>query len=248
MIEVLLFAAGILLGSANAVAGAGTLFLLPVYLLAGLSPLSAAMTSVAVAWPGALTSLIGYRRDLAKVPRSFFYLALPCIAGAAIGSYLLSHTPSSTFEVILPWLVLVSVALFAFQPQLHTHVHRPAHLRAASPLVILAMILLPIGFYAGYFGAGFGFVVLAVLGFTKLKTVYQISATKNFLSLAIALTSTTMFAIFGDIAWSMVALPIAGSLLGGLIGSKLAHRLSPHLTRIVIIATGLIVVAVLFCV
>lgn len=247
MIELLLFAAGLLLGIANAIAGAGTLFLLPVYILAGLTPLNAAMTTVATAWPGSISSLIGYRKDLAKVPRPFFYLALPCAVGAILGSYLLAHTPSSTFEVILPWLVLASVLLFAFQPQLHTYIHRPAHLRAASPFVILAVILFPVSFYAGYFGAGFGFIVLAILGFTKLKTIYQINGTKNFISVVIALTCTIVFIIYGDIAWHLMPLPLIGSILGGWLGAKLAHRLSPHITRTVIITVGLGVIASLIC-
>lgn len=247
MITALLFFAGILLGTANAVAGAGTLFLLPIYLLAGLSPISAAMSSVAAAWPGALTSLIGYRKDLARVPRSYFYLIIPGAIGAALGSWLLAHTPGGTFAAILPWIVLVSVAFFAFQPQLHDHIRRPAALRAASPFSILATLLLPIGFYAGYFGAGFGFIVLAVLGFTKLKTIFQINATKNLISLAIALTSTIIFTIYGDIAWHLALWPLLGSLIGGFIGARLAHRLPARLIRAVIIAIGLIVVISLIC-
>lgn len=247
MITALLFFAGILLGTANAVAGAGTLFLLPIYLLAGLSPISAAMSSVAAAWPGALTSLIGYRKDLARVPRSYFYLIIPGIIGAALGSWLLAHTPGGTFAAILPWIVLVSVAFFAFQPQLHDHIRRPAALRAASPFSILATLLLPIGFYAGYFGAGFGFIVLAVLGFTKLKTIFQINATKNLISLAIALTSTIIFTIYGDVAWRLALWPLLGSLIGGFIGARLAHRLPARLIRAVIIAIGLIVVIALIC-
>lgn len=247
MITGLLFIAGILLGLSNAVAGAGTLFLLPVYLLAGLSPLSAAMSSVAVAWPGAITSLIGYRKDLARVPRSYHFLIIPGIVGAGIGSWLLAHTPGGTFAAILPWLVLVSVAFFAFQPQLHEHIHRPARLRAASPFAILASILLPVGFYAGYFGAGFGFIVLAVLGFTKLKTIFQINATKNLFSLAVALTSTIIFTIYGDVAWHLAVWPLIGSLIGGFIGARLAHRLPPRLIRSVIITMGLIVVIALIC-
>lgn len=247
MIELLLLFAGVLLGAANAVAGAGTLFLLPVYLLAGLSPLSAAMSSVAAAWPGALTSLVGYHKDLKRVPRSYFYLIIPGVIGAALGSWLLAHTPGGTFAAILPWLVLVSVAFFAFQPQLHNHIHRPASLRAASPFIILAVLLLPIGFYAGYFGAGFGFIVLAVLGFTQLRTIFQINATKNLISLAIALTSTVVFAIWGDVAWHLVFWPIIGSLIGGFVGARLAHHLPPRLIRAVIISLGLLVVISLIC-
>ncbi len=149
MIDVALLIAGVLAGITNAVAGGGVLFVFPVLLVAGLSPLTAAMTSTLAGWPGGLMSAYGYRKDLARVPQNYFWLIVPAVTGAALGSILLVRTPSSFFNAILPWLILLSVALFAFQPQLHRYIHRPAHLRNASPLVVLALLLFPVTLYGG---------------------------------------------------------------------------------------------------
>jgi uncharacterized protein len=246
MIETALFVTGILCGMVNAVAGGGILFVFPVLLAAGLSPLSAAMTSTFAGWPGALTSVQGYSKDLKKVPKHYFWLIVPCALGAGTGAYILTRTPHSTFETILPWLILFSVLLFTFQPQLHKHIHKPKHMRKTSPLLLLALLLLPVALYGGYFGAGFGFIVLAILSFTKLKTIYQLNGMKNVMAASISFTCAVTFTLTGGIAWEYALAPLAGSLLGGFIGARVAHRLSPHVSRAAVVSTGFCVVGLLF--
>ncbi len=246
MIEIALFTTGILCGIVNAVAGGGILFVFPVLLAAGLSPLTAAMTSTFAGWPGALMSAQGYSKDLRRAPKQYFWLVVPCVAGAAVGAYTLTQTPPTTFETIVPWLILFSVLLFAFQPQLHKHIHRPAHMRQTSPFLLLALALLPVAVYGGYFGAGFGFIVLALMSFTHLKNIYQINGMKNVISAAISFTCAITFTLNGGIAWEYALAPLFGSMLGGFIGARLAHHLSPHVSRTAVVSTGLCVVGLLF--
>lgn len=244
--EIALFIAGILCGMVNAVAGGGILFVFPVLLAAGLSPLTAAMTGTFAGWPGALMAVQGYRKDLKKVPTYYFLLIIPCIIGTSIGAYTLTRTPGATFEYILPWLVLFSVLLFAFQPQLHRRIHRPTHMKKTSPLLLLALCILPVSIYGGYFGAGFGFIILAIFSFTKLKNILQINGMKNVMAVAISLTCTVIFTLNGTIAWEYVLALLLGSMIGGFIGSRLAHRVSPHASRGVVVSTGFAVVGMLF--
>ncbi len=246
MIEIALFTTGILCGMVNAVAGGGILFVFPVMLAAGLSPLTAVMTSTFAGWPGALMSAQGYRKDLKKVPKYYFSLIIPCIVGAGVGAYTLTRTPGSTFEYILPWLVLLSVLLFAFQPQLHRHIHRPAHMRKTSPLLLLALFILPVSIYGGYFGAGFGFIILAIFSFTKLKNMLQINGMKNVMAAAISLTCAITFTLVGGIAWEYALAPLIGSMIGGFIGARLAHHISPRASRGAVVSTGFAVVGMLF--
>lgn len=246
MIETALFVTGIIAGCVNAVAGGGILFVFPVLLLAGVSPLAAAMTCSFAGWPGGVMSAIGYKKDLKKVPQKYFWMVFPAVGGAIIGSYALMHTSHETFETIVPWLVLASVALFAFQPQLHRYVHKPHYLRKNSPFILLLLLVFPISIYAGYFGAGFGFILLAIFGFTKLKNVYQINGMKNVIGASISLSCGIIYSTSGLIAWHYVLYPLVGSIVGGFLGSHLAHRLSPHATRTVVVSMGLFVVGSLF--
>ncbi|HEY5442616.1 MAG TPA: TSUP family transporter, partial [Candidatus Saccharimonadales bacterium] len=94
MKEILLFGVGIVVGAMNAIAGGGMLLGFPVLLAAGLSPLTANMTSNVVVLPGLVSSAYGYRKYLRRVPRRYAVLLIPCLVGAALGALILRLTPS----------------------------------------------------------------------------------------------------------------------------------------------------------
>ncbi len=104
--ELLLFVAGLAAGVINAIAGGGGIILYPALLASGLSPLIANATSSLAVWPGSVAATYGYRRELRKIPHSFFYLTLPCLIGSILGCYILVNTQPTTFEQLAPWLVL----------------------------------------------------------------------------------------------------------------------------------------------
>lgn len=243
---ILLLAGGFLAGAVNAVAGGGVLIIFPALLAAGLSPLTANITTNLIVWPGSLASSYAYKRDLEKVRSKYFLLLIPCFIGATIGVLLLDMTSSSAFDHIVPWLVLSAVALFVFQPQLHQHLHKPPALRKTSSFILVTIGLFIAAIYGGYFGAGFGFIMMALLSFTKLKNIFQIVGLKNLASAGMALIATGYFAIFGGIAWKYGLIAGAGTLVGGYIGSRWAHRISPRLVRSVIVVIGLVLVVVTF--
>lgn len=244
--EIALFIAGVLCGTVNAVAGGGALFVFATMLIGGVPPMAAAMTSTFAGWPGAIMATIGYKKDLKKAPKKYFWLILPCIAGAGFGAFTLTKTPVNTFEVILPWLVLVSVMLFTFQTQLHRHMHLPVHIRKTSPFILLTLLILPVALYGGYFGAGFGFIILAILSFTNLKNIYQINGMKNVMAASISLTCAVVFTLSGGIAWEYALAPLFGSMLGGYIGSYVAHHVPPQISRATVVGTGFAVVSLMF--
>lgn len=242
----LLLVAGFVAGAINAVAGGGILIAFPALLATGMTPLAANITSNLIVWPGALASAYEYRKDLKRAKRQYFWLLLPCFVGAASGVLLLQYTTSLVFDQIVPWLVLSAVALFIFQPQLHKHIHRPPHMRRGTSFMIIAVGLFFAAIYGGYFGAGFGFMMMALLSFTKLKNIYQIVGLKNLAGAGMAIIATVYFTIVGGIAWKYGVVAMIGALAGGYIGARWAHRISPHLIRGVIVVIGLVLVGVTF--
>src|SRR5580704_7628531 len=167
--EILLFLVGIIVGSMNAIAGGGMLLGFPVLLAAGLSPLVANITGNIVILPGQLTSAFGYRRFLRKLPPRYLILLLPCLIGGTIGALVLRHTSATRFQELVPGLILFAVLLFTFQPLLHLHLRRHISQRSRNirRLLLIATALLPTAIYGGYFGAGFGFLMLAFLSFAR---------------------------------------------------------------------------------
>ena len=241
MQDIVLFVVGMVAGVMNAIAGGGTLVGFPVLLAAGQPALIANATSHLVALPGSLSSAYGYRKHLRKLRRSYLLLLIPCIIGTAIGALLLRYTPSDNFEKYVPGLVLFAIILFAFQPLLHFHLHR--HIRTKNkslqPIILISVAMLPVAIYGGYFGAGFGFLMLAFLGFTKLHEIHQMNGLKNLGGFTVGVISVACLFNSGLINWRLGLVMAAGNLVGGYYGAIFAQKISTLAIRIIVIIIGL---------
>jgi uncharacterized membrane protein YfcA len=238
--DVLLLTAGFIVGGMNAIAGGGMLIGFPILVSLGLPPLIANATGSVAILPGQITSAYGYRDYLRKVPRKYAVLILPCILGAVGGAFALRYTPPDHFARIVPLLVLFGVGLFAVQPLLHFHLHRhiTKRSRALLPLLIVGSLLIPITFYGSYFGAGYGFMMLAFLGFTNLRDTHTMNALKNVSVIFVATAS--IVCLFGAhiIHWRTGLIMAAGSAVGGFVGARSAQKVSTHWLRIAIVVIG----------
>lgn len=249
--NILMLSIGLLLvcfiaGLVNSVAGGGILIVFPALLATGMPPVTANATSNLISWPGALSSAYAYRAQLRKLPSKYLWLLLPCFLGAIAGAYFLEHTDNSEFTRAVPWLVLIAVILFTIQPLLHRRLANNLEHHRTAPLVVVGMALLPMSLYGGYFGAGFGFLMLAFLGFTHISNVHQINGLKNLASASITLVCTVYFGFTHLINWHYAPFMIIGSLLGGYIGARYAQRINQHTVHLCIIIIGLFVAAALF--
>lgn len=241
-----LFIACVLAGMVNSVAGGGILVVFPALLAVGLPPLTSNTTSNIVAWPGALSSAYGYRAHLRKLPAKYLLLLVPCFVGSITGAVLLTHTDRTQFSQLIPYLVLTAVLLFIFQPFLHRHLARNLRAHRNAPLVVIGLALLPMSIYGGYFGAGFGFLMLAFLSFTRINDLHQINGLKNLASATIGLVCTIYFGLHGLIDWQFAPVMIAGSLIGGYSGARWAQRVNPAIVHTLVISLGLGVAGFLF--
>lgn len=238
--EIIIFLAGIVVGAMNAVAGGGLLVGFPALMAVGLTPLAANVTGHMVVIPGGISATYGYRKYLRKLPRKYLYLLIPNVAGAAIGAMLLKNTSSERFEEIIPLLIFFAVGLFALQPYIHFHLHRhiSKQLQSITPLVMIGLAFIPLSIYGGYFGAGYGFIMLAFLGFTKLHEAHQLNGFKNLSGLCIGITSFLFFVNSGLISWKYGLIMAAGGALGSYYGATLTTKLSSHTLRLAIVAIG----------
>jgi uncharacterized membrane protein YfcA len=245
--DVLLFLAGLVVGFMNAVAGGGMLIGFPALIALGTPALMANAVGNVVTLPGQVTTAFGYRRYLRKVPKSYAWLILPLVVGSAIGALVLRNTSSHDFTRLVPGLVLFGVILFTIQPLLHFHLHRHLKGRAktALPLLLLGAALVPLSIYGGYFGAGYGIILLAFLGLTNLPDTHMMNAMKNVSAVFVA--GTTIVCLWGSglINWRIGLIMGAGSALGGYLGARSAQRLSSHWLRVCIILIGIAAVAYL---
>jgi uncharacterized protein len=138
----------------------------------------------------------------------------------------------------VPFLILGSCALLAVQPAIARRLGPSARRGEEHLSVRLHAMQLAASVYGGYFGAGLGILLLAVLGLAMHESLQRLNALKGLLSLVIGLAAVAWFAVFGPVAWGAAAVMAAASLVGGRAGAGLARRLSAPVLRWVIIAFG----------
>jgi uncharacterized membrane protein YfcA len=249
--DVILLLAGIVVGMMNAIAGGGTLIGFPVMLALGIPALSANASSNFIVLPGNIAAGYSYRRYLKRVPKTYLLLIIPAVIGAIIGAILLRHTSFSNFNKYIPWLMLFAVFLFIFQPflykRVHNHIHGPKKERnRLQPILIMGLALLPFAIYGGYFGAGFGFIMLAFLGFTGLRDhIHRMNALKTIITVCISATTLACLLNSHLIDWRAALIMGTGNLVGGICGARLAQRVSSHALRVAVIFIGLITAGIL---
>lgn len=243
------FLASVLGGGVNSIAGGGTLLTFPALVALGVPALTANATSTVALWPGALSSMWGYRGELGGARAWVMRLTLPSVAGGALGAWLLLHTPPDRFARIVPFLVLGATLLFLAQGPLMRRVRERgagAGERAAVPegdpqvapwLFILAQF--GIGVYGGYFGAGIGILMLAGLGLMGFTNIHRMNGLKNWGAVCMNVVAAGIFAVSGIVNWPVALAIAAGGLLGGYAGSRVAQRVGQQRVRHAIVAIGL---------
>lgn len=245
--DIIIMFTGVLVGAMNAIAGGGMLLGFPVLVALGVPPLVANVTANAILPPGTAVAVSAYRSYLKRVPWRNAWLLVPVLLGAAGGAHTLRETDSAQFTRLVPWLVLFGVVLFAFQPIIHLHLHRHIHHRQGGnrALFFIALAILPASFYGGYFGAGYGFMMLAFLGMGKVHEIHTLTAMKNVSSLAVSLVCLVLLAGTGLIDWHIALIMGVGATAGGYIGAAIAKKIPSRTLRVCIIATGLAAAAYL---
>jgi uncharacterized membrane protein YfcA len=243
-IALLLASAGFAAGALNAIAGGGSFLTLPALLVAGLPPIVANATSALAVSPGYLGSTLGFRAELAQLPRRrLLRETLLSAAGGVLGALLLLVTPAAVFRGLIPWLLLFATALFLLGPWLARHwvaASASAAPRWRNPG------LLAVATYGGYFNGGLGILLMALYSASGERNLHTANALKNLNSLVLSLLSVLTFVLAGVIAWGPALLMMATATLGGYVGARHARRLSMRTVRAVVVCTGLVMSALFF--
>lgn len=248
-------------GAINSVAGGGTILTFP--LLAALLPadparlVTANATSTLGLWPGALAAAWASRGRRAGLPRWTRGLLAVSVAGAVAGTLLVLLLPPAWFSRAVPWLILAAAVLFTLQPRLAAIGIGTAEDAPPSPsTVILARALqFLVALYGGYFGAGIGILMLAVLGCLGLGDIHRLNALKNAMATTVNGTTAAVFLLAaclpagaagawggtvgpGLVSWPHVATMAVASAAGGFVGVHLASRMPARIVRRVVALIG----------
>ena len=242
--------AAFLAGAVNSIAGGGTLLSFPALLWIGRNPIMANATNAVALWPGSLAAMIGYRDDLARVQRWLLLLTLPSLAGGIIGAVLLLHTSTSTFNRLVPFLILGATLLLAAQGLVTQRLGMLGRAQEAKPatrwMVFVFTFQFLVGLYGGYFGAGMGILMLAALGLIGLTDLHEMNGLKNLLAVCINGVAAIYFAASGAVIWIDAIEMAVASIIGGFLGARMARRLGRVFVRRAVVVIGLSMSVALF--
>jgi uncharacterized membrane protein YfcA len=248
---ILLFFAAAIAGTLNAIAGGGSFISFPVLLFTGVPAVQANATNTVALWPGLAASTVAYLKRLNAPLRVLVPLLVTSVAGGWAGALLLLRTPQRTFLHLVPWLLLSGTLLFTFGNKLRALAGKAAvddDLRAISwqTITITSMVELLVSVYGGYFGAGIGFVTLAMLAALGMRDIHAMGALRTLLAVAINAAAVLTFIVAGAVLWPQCVVMIAGALLGGWFGAHFAQKADPGKVRYLVIATGFVMSAYFF--
>lgn len=246
--EVLIFLAAVVAGFINAIAGGGTLVSFPVLLAIGIPPVVANVTNTVALVPGTIGGMWAQRKDFQSQYRRLLKLLPVAIVGGTGGGLLILNTNESAFKSLIPYLILMATLLLAAQVRIKNwvvsrigHAHSEHH----NPIFMLSLVFLA-AIYGGYFGAGLGVILMAVLGLVTDDSLTRLNFLKQALGFAINLAAAIYFAFSGKVDWMIAVVMMFGFILGGFMGGKLAGKIRSELLRWIVVAAGLIAAAIFF--
>src|SRR4029077_16497639 len=229
-------------GILTSTVGVASLLSFPVLLAVGLPPVVANASNTVGMMPAGLSGSFGYRRELREHPRVTAAVIATSMVGSVVGATLLLALPPGVFETVAPWLILGTCVLVGAQPRISSllrkrHEGDSAEQRTSMSKTITVFAVLT-GVYGGYFGAGSGVMMLAVLGFGLDIELRITNALKTLAVLAANLVAAVIFVFAAHLQWTAVALLAIGSVVGGYVGAHIGRRLPPALFRTLIVAVG----------
>jgi uncharacterized membrane protein YfcA len=249
--QLAVLAAGLGAGILTSTVGVASLLSFPVLVALGIPPVVANASNTVGLIPAGLSGSFGYREELRAYPRVTATVIGTCAAGAVLGAFLLLGLDPSVFEAVVPWLILFTCLLVGAQPWItrwlkrhHDAAHPPEPRETMSPATTFFAALT--GVYGGYFGAGSGVMMVAVLGLGLDIELRIVNALKTLAVLSGNVVAGLIFVFVADLDWPAIVLLALGSVVGGYVGARVGRRLPPTLFRVLVVIAGITAAVLMF--
>lgn len=234
---VLIFlAAGLVGGMVNAAAGGAKLFVFPMLLATGLPPIAANVTQGVALWPAQLPAIWVYRREISGEWKKLVRQMLPAVGGALVGSIVMVNSSNEAFVRVVPVLLAVAMVAIILGPRTTELMRRAFPGERLN--TVTAVLLAVFGFYGGFFGAGLGFMLLAVLAASSGESLGKVNGAKNLFAASIQSVAVVPMMLSGLVDWTAALCVLVGGLVGGFLGAKVVKRLPDKLVRIGVATLG----------
>jgi hypothetical protein len=228
----LLSIAALAAGLINSVAGGGMFLTFPALVFTGVPSIIANASSTVALIPGVLASAGAYRHDFHKSENfPFVPLLVVSVAGGIVGALLLLYTPQSTFDSVIPWLLLVATLLITFGPRISPLLKRVIHIGPVTVVVIQFFIAI----YGGYFGGAIGILMLATWTVFGLTDIHVMNANRTLMGAAANSIAAVLFIVAHKVWWPQTLLMLVFCSIGGYVGVIAAKKVRPSYVRVFVI-------------
>jgi uncharacterized membrane protein YfcA len=102
------------------------------------------------------------------------------------------------------------------------------------------------GVYGGYFGAGAGVMMVAVLGIGTDLELRIVNGLKTLSLMVGNVVAGLIFVVVADPRWDVAATLAAGSLGGGYVGARIGRALPDTVFRSAVVVAGVVAAVLLF--
>ncbi len=245
----ILFVAALAAGAINAVAGGGSFVTFPTLMYIGIPAKYANATNTVALWPGQVASIGAYRRQFENLSwKTITPLLVTALLGGVAGAWTLLKTPETTFVRLVPWLILAATIIFMLSGRVTRWVRQRSaggehHEFNTGRGVVLQTF---IAFYIGYFGAGAGILILAMLALLGMDEIHSMNALKALLTTVSNGVAMLLFAFSHAVRWPETVLMVVASMLGGYFGAHFAQKTKPEYVRAIVIGIGFTLSAYFF--
>jgi uncharacterized membrane protein YfcA len=205
-----LFAAAVLAGFVDTIAGGGGLITIPTLLLTNMAPVSALATNKVQAVSGSTTAAIAMIRRSLISPRESLPMFVAALLGSAIGTIVIQYVPSVALDAVIPIVLLCIACYFIFAPQAGK-----VATQARIGIPFYQSIVVPlIGMYDGMFGPGTGsFFCMSAIGLRGMR-ILEATAAAKLLNCATNAASAVIFICGGHVVWPIAITMMFGQIIG----------------------------------
>lgn len=231
---ILLFAAGVLGGVLNSIAGGGSFITFPALIFVGAPPVIANATNTFASCAGYMSGAYGFRKEISELKSSIKSTIFYSLIGGAIGAYLLLNVSETQFLVAIPWLLLFATLLFLFGEKISaklTSISEGTSRRTKFATILVTLLLVFVSAYGGFFNAGLGVIVLSYLVVAGYTDINQMNGVKLLISSCVSIIAIFIFVLDGAIDWYRGIAVMLGSLSGGYIAARVSRQVEQRYVK-----------------
>ncbi|MCD4775970.1 MAG: sulfite exporter TauE/SafE family protein [Candidatus Aegiribacteria sp.] len=231
---ILLFLAGTAAGFVNVNAGGGSFLTIPLLMMLGGLPATAAngTNRIAVLLQN-IIAVKNFRRHGFRDTRQGLKLGASAMAGAVIGSIIVQDIPENTFRTILSVIMVLALAI-VLRPGKKNSIKYCAE-QLKHP-VLQVFLFFFIGIYGGFIQAGTGYLIIFSLSILGGLSLLKTNSLKIIIISAYLLPSLVVFIINGEVRWLPALILAAGTSTGGWFGSTFAIKKGDKWIRVILAA------------